>query len=212
MKEYYIIGSSGFAKEVYFLAENTLDKEIQFSGFIDFRPKEKEIVVRGRKERVIDENYFLSNIKPNENISLFMGIGDPKLINKLSITFKAYKFPNLINKKFVMDHSISMGSGNIITFGCVFTVDITIGSFNIFNLNSTIGHDTEIGSSNVFNPGTNISGGVIIGDTNLLGTNSTVLQYKNIGNNNTVGASCLINKDFDSGNLIVGIPGKVLKR
>jgi sugar O-acyltransferase (sialic acid O-acetyltransferase NeuD family) len=208
-KKYYIIGSGGFAKEVYFLAEQCLDKSIIFSGFIDFEPKFRSLVVRQKEENVIDEMYFLENIKPSSDIQIYLGIGDPKLIEKLSIKFQNYLFPNLIHPNFVGDiKSIHFGIGNIITAGCVFTVDIKVGSFNIFNLHTTIGHDCVIENFNVFNPGANISGGVNISSANLFGTNCTVLQMLKIGKNNIIGAASLANKNIDDGCVMVGVPAK----
>ena len=212
-KSYYILGSGGFAKEVYFLAEESLDSSNKFMGFIDFKPSKTTIIVRGAEEVVIDEEYFLDTIKPDSNIFIYMGIGDPELLEKLSIRFTNYNFPNLIHPNFVGDKkSIQLGKGNIITAGCVFTVDIEIGSYNIFNLNTTIGHDSLIADFNVFNPGANISGGVKINSGNLFGTNCTVLQMLQIGTNNIIGASSLANKNIHDNSIMVGVNAKKITR
>jgi sugar O-acyltransferase (sialic acid O-acetyltransferase NeuD family) len=212
-KNYYILGSGGFAKEVYFLADECLNDTYKFSGFIDFKPKTKSIIVRGIEEVVIDEDYFLENVKPSSDINIFHGVGDPLLLEKLSERFHNYTFPNLIHPNFVGDKkSIQLGNGNIITAGCIFTVDIKIGSNNVFNLNITIGHDCVIRDFNVFNPGANISGGVNIGSGNLFGTNCTVLQMLQIGKNNVIGASSLANKNIDDNSIMVGVPAKKIIR
>lgn len=212
-KQYYIIGSGGFAKEVYFLAENTLDSSHQFMGFIDKNPSVASIKVRGRMEEVIDEDFFLDNVLPNESLAVYNGVGDPNLLLKLTTKFKDYNFPNLIHSNFVGDtRSIVMGKGNIITAGCIFTVDISIGSFNIFNLSTTVGHDTIIGDCNIFNPGVNISGGVVIGNANLFGTNSTVLQLIQIKDRNILGASSMANKNIENDAVMIGSPAKLLVR
>ena len=212
-KQYYIIGSGGFAKEVYYLAECTLDDSYEFLGFIDFKPENDTIKVRGKIACVIDEDYFLNTIKPSSEINIYIGVGDPKLIEKLSLRFQHYHFPNLIHKSFVGDcNSIIFGKGNVITAGCIFTVDIEVGSFNVFNLNTTIGHDTVIKNCNVFNPGCNISGDVNIGSNNLFGTNSTVLQGLSVNDSNVLGASSLANKVIFSNSVMVGVPAKKLER
>ena len=212
-KKYYIIGSGGLAKEVHFLADQVLGELFNFKGFIDYNPQISKIKIRGKEENVLDEIYFLENILPNEDIYLYLGVGDPQLLNKLSKRFKGYNFPNLIHDNFVGDeNSIQFGSGNIVTAGCTFTVDIKIGSFNIFNLNTTVGHDTVVGNCNVFHPASNISGDVKIGSRNLFGTDSTVLQQLEIKNDNVIGGSTLINKPVDNGGIIVGVPGKNLKK
>jgi sugar O-acyltransferase (sialic acid O-acetyltransferase NeuD family) len=208
---YYILGSGGFAKEVYFLANECLDDTYIFGGFVDFKPSVKSVKVRGHSENVIDEDFFLKNIKPSCNVNIYHGIGDPTLLEKVSIKFKDYIFPNLIHPNFIGDtKSIHFGKGNIITAGCIFTVDIVVGSHNIFNLGTTLGHDSIIGDFNVFNPGANISGGVNINCGNLFGTNCTVLQMLQIGSKNIIGASTLANKNVSDNNTIVGVPGKVI--
>lgn len=212
-KEYYIIGSGGFAKEVHFLAEQVLGNKFNFKGFVDYNPKVKKIKIRGKEENVLAENYFIKNISPKEDICLIMGVGDPQLLDKLSKRFKDYNFPNLIHPGFIGDkNSIQFGNGNIITAGCVFTVDIKVGSYNIFNLNTTIGHDTVVGNCNVFHPASNISGDVKIGSRNLFGTDSTVLQQLKIDDDNVIGGSTLVNRPVENGAIVVGVPGKNIKK
>jgi sugar O-acyltransferase (sialic acid O-acetyltransferase NeuD family) len=211
-KDFYIIGNSGFAKEVLFLAKQTLNESYLFKGFIDYKPKSNVIFVLNDEYSIIDEEVFLNTIKPNENILVFIGIGNPDIIKKLSILYKNYKTPNLIHPNVIMhQNSVKFGIGNIVTSGCIFTVDINIGNFNIFNLNSTIGHDTVIENFNVINPGVNISGGVHIKENNLIGTNATILQYITIGSNNIIGASSLVNKNVDDNHVMVGVPAKPIK-
>ncbi|WP_299702425.1 acetyltransferase [uncultured Pontibacter sp.] len=209
----YIIGSGGFAKEVLRLLFD-IHGIYDFKGFIDYEPQLKNIFADGQEWPVLDESEFLRDNNPvSEDIALFLGIGDPKKNSEIIDKYNGFNFPNLIHPTFTgSSKSIKIGNGNIITAGCVFTVDIKIGSYNIFNLSSTVGHDSVIGNFNVINPGVNISGGVIIGDRNLLGVNSTVLQYLNIGDNSILGAGAVLTKDLLSNALAVGIPAKVLKQ
>lgn len=206
----YIIGNGGLAKEVLFLLTEINGSTNDFAGFIDFQPQSDEIHCLGGKFPVIDEEKFLkSNIK---DCNLFLGIGEPRLIQKVVEKFTGFNFPNLIHPS-VVGHfdSIKLGEGNIITAGCILTVDIFIGSFNILNLNTTIGHDTKIGNCNVFNPGSNISGALDISSGILFGTNSTVLQGLRIGSRSIVGAGSLVNKDVDEKTVVVGVPAKPIK-
>jgi sugar O-acyltransferase (sialic acid O-acetyltransferase NeuD family) len=207
--KYFIIGNGGFAKEVLFLSKEVFGTLNDFSGFIDYKPNLDSVLCMGAEYPVIDENEFLNLDK--FDCSVFLGIGDPKKIKKVVEKFSKYKFPNLIHPNVIMDKSVILGLGNIITAGCILTVDIVIGNFNIINLSTTIGHDTQIKNFNVFNPGSNISGRVSVGNGNLFGTNSTVLQGLNIGDNSTIGASSLINKNVDSNLVVVGVPAKAIK-
>ena len=176
--EAYILGNGGFAKEVWQIL--TEYSQYHIRGFVDLSPAETSTEVGGERVPVYQQTVFLDDFVGKE-VALFVGLGDPRLISKVTSTFKDFNFPNFIHPNAdVIGKHIKLGRGNIIASGCVFTVDIEIGSFNIFNLNTTIGHDVSIGDSNVFNPGSNVSGSVTIGNSNLLGTNCTVLQKKKI--------------------------------
>ena len=213
MRKYYIIGSGGFAKEVLFLSLQSLGDNHEFCGFIEHNANRKIFNCMNIDYPVHDEANFLKEILPQDNIDLYIGIGNPKLIASVYSKFKDYNFPNLIHPNFVGHlSSIQMGKGNIITAGCVFTVDIEIGHLNIFNLNTTVGHDAEIGNFNVFNPGCNVSGSVKIGDCNLFGTNSTILQGVGFGNYSTLGAGSLCNKEVGDNLIMVGVPAKPLQK
>lgn len=204
-KPIYILGSSGFAKEVYFLLKEINEYEVK--GFVDVVQKEN-IRFAEREYEIIKEDTFLQKENP-QSCLLAIGIGDPEIIKKLSGKFKSFVFPNLIHPTVVGDfQNIKLGLGNIVTAGVIFTTGIQVGNFNIFNLSATIGHDAKIGSFNVINPMVNISGGVEIGNANLIGVSATILQYKKIGNNSIVGASSLVTKDVEDSTVVMGVPAK----
>lgn len=214
MKKIYIFGTGGFAKEIYFLIFeiNNAKATFEVAGFIDLQPKSQHLEIGGNKFDVFDEDSFFKD-SLNADASFAIGIGNPKVLNSIKSKYLSeYDFPNLIHPNVIgLFETIQFGKGNIITAGCIFTVDIKIGSLNIFNLNSTLGHDSQIGDCNVINPGTNISGGVSIGSKNLLGTNSTILQYIKIGDNNLIGAGAMLNTNIGNNKVAVGLPAKEIK-
>lgn len=208
MSTIYILGSSGFAKEVYFLIQSIGKYSVK--GFIDIETKEA-VKIGNVTIPVYDENYLETL---DDTTRLAIGMGNPSVIEKLTKRLhKKFNFPNLIHPNTIGNfEDIQMGEGNIITANCIFTTTIKFGSFNIFNLNCTIGHDVVIGNCNVINPGVNISGGVKMGDRNLLGVNSTILQFKSIGNDAIIGAGSMVNKDVPDQTTVVGIPAKPLNK
>lgn len=215
MKEIYILGSGGFAKEVYFLIKeingSSAVPKYDFKGFIDIAT-EANLSIGTNCYPIINEEKFVHS--PGlKGVCLALGIGNPKILEVLHRKLSGeYVFPNLISPTAMGDwESIKMGEGNIITSGCIFTVDIVIGSFNIFNLNTTVGHDAIIESFNVINPGVNVSGGVRIGNVNLIGTNATILQNITIGSNSILGAASLLTKHLESNQVAIGVPAKPVK-
>jgi sugar O-acyltransferase (sialic acid O-acetyltransferase NeuD family) len=204
MKTCYIIGAGGFAKEVLLILKRR--GNFIFGGYLCHTPTETS--VGGNAVYSIES--FLKSTPPSENIEIYMGIGSPLVIEKISKEFKEYNFPNLVSPCVEIDESVTMGVGNIITKGVNLTVDIKIGSFNIFNLNITIGHDSVIGDFNVINPGATVSGSVTLGNCNLIGTGATILQNLTIGENNVIGGNGLLNKSVENDKTMVGVPCKEL--
>jgi sugar O-acyltransferase (sialic acid O-acetyltransferase NeuD family) len=207
MKDIFIIGTGGFAKEVHFLIRQIGGYKVK--AFVG-KEASNAIEAGGDLTPVIDEN----ELGKFKGYSLALGIGDPKLLLKLSEKFRQdFLFPNIIHPNVIADwKGIKLGEGNIICSGVNMTTDIQIGSYNIFNLCCTVGHDTVIGNCNVFNPGSNISGGINIEHGILLGTNATILQYRKIGANAIVGAAGLVTKDVESNTTVVGLPAKILSK
>src|SRR5690554_1296917 len=157
MEDIYIIGASGFAKEVYSLI--VIEKKYIVRGFIDFKPQDDFLVFKDSKIPIIDEDTFLKE-KELYNSNVAIGIGSPKVIETIFKKYKNYKFPNIISSKAIIGIDVEFGKGNIVTQNVIFTTHIKVGDGNIFNLSSTVGHDCAIGNFNVINPAVNISGGV----------------------------------------------------
>ncbi len=208
----YIFGTGDLARDLFCLIKdlNRSGKSYQFSGFIS-KPGETEQVRIGQETfQSIDESKV---VELSQNACFAMGMGDPKVIAKLAKKFSTLEFPNLIHPSAIADwETISLGRGNVITAGNVFTTGLKFGDFNYINNSCTIGHDTIIGSYNVINPGARVSGKVVIGDACLLGTNSTVLQGLKIESGVTLGACALATKDILSAGTYIGIPAKEMKR
>jgi len=213
VKDIYILGSGGFAKEVAFLIEyinNVRTKKWNIIGYIDkkeFKGKEN-----GKYKVILSDEELIDT---NKQINVVIGIGNPKICYRVITYLKSNNkiiFPNIIFPKTVGDwNDIILGEGNIITANNIFTTNIKIGSFNIFNLNCTVGHDVIIGNFNVFNPSVNISGNVAIGNNNLFGTGSKIIQNLEIGNGVVIGAGGVVVKDIIESGTYVGIPVKRIK-
>jgi sugar O-acyltransferase (sialic acid O-acetyltransferase NeuD family) len=219
MKTMYIFGSGGFSKEVAYLVnaistheEN--DEDYKLGGFLDTNPTNSTLKIGNKEIPMIDEETFFNSFSKNEDTFFSIGIGDPKIREKIFTKYsKQLNFPNLIHPSTTGDfQSIKIGTGNIITAGCCFTVDISIGSSNIFNLNVTVGHDCKIASNNVINPGVNISGSVEIGESSLIGTGATILQELSIGSYSIIGAGSVVTKSVDDNSLAVGLPARTIKK
>jgi sugar O-acyltransferase (sialic acid O-acetyltransferase NeuD family) len=203
MKDIYIFGAGGFAREVVYLIRDT--KEYCVKAFVDIQDA-NPIEVDGQIIDVISEKKF-RNICITSPTNAAIAIANNTIAKQIISRFKNIcTFPNIIHPTTIFYGRMEIGIGNIITLGSFFSEHSCIGSFNRFNIQCGIGHDTIIGSFNQFNSGCKISGAVTIGDENFFGVNSVVLQNVKIGNNNTIGAASLIIHTIKDGNSYIGVP------
>jgi len=212
MNDIVIFGSGGMAREVAFLIEeiNRASARWNILGFVETDPQRVGQQV-GKYQVYCTEEELL-----DKKVAAAIGIGTPATIHKIASRFadrSNVDFPNLVHPSVMRDEArVTLGRGNILCAGNIFTTDIAIGSFNIFNLNCTYGHDVRIADCCVFSPGINMSGGVEMGSRCLVGAGATILQYLKIGDEVTVGAGSVVTKDVASGTTVVGIPAKPFNR
>ena len=214
VKTIYIVGTSGFAKEVAQLIR-TVDNNEQAWGRICYVSESKVDIGRklcyGSVDRVDDDLVSIG-----ESVDVVLALGDPKIRSRVYENLKINKklnFPNIIHPDCKIDlNYVSLGIGNILTSGVKITCDINIGNFNILNLNSTVGHDVRIGSFNTLNPGCSVSGFVSIGDQCLIGTCSCVIDKVDIVSNVKVGAGAVVAKSIIEHGTYVGIPARKLAK
>ena len=94
---------------------------------------------------------------------------------------------------------IHLGDGSNVQENCVFHTDM--GFPLVIGINCTIGHKAMLH-------------GCTIGDNTLIGMGATILNGAKIGKNCLIGAGALIaeNKVIPDGSLVMGAPGKVIRR
>ena len=203
MKDIYIFGASGYARETAFIIQ---ELKFNIKAFIDIKSNDVEISINEFSYPVISEDSFY-DLCLNNNICAVIAIADTNTTEKIIFRFQGIcEFPNIIHPSSNLYGSYNIGEGNVISYNCVFTDNIKIGSFNRFNIGITVGHDVTIGNNNQFNPSSNISGNVTIENNNLFGVNSVVLQGLNLCSNNIIGASSLVVKNISKAGTYIGIP------
>lgn len=206
----YILGTGGFAREVYFLIEEMgLKKE--FGGFLEpihvWKPEFESKTIYGHKILHLED----FNSSKDEAI---IGISDPYLRHKI-VTEQLpadTHYPKLIHPNTNISKYVKIMEGAIITAGCVITVDITIGKQCQLNPYTTIGHDCIIGDYFTSTFAVNISGNCNIGNFVFLGTNSSIKQGVNICDNVTIGMGGVVVKDITEEGIYIGNPLKKLEK
>lgn len=212
MKNIAIYGAGGLGREVACLLQMINEREPTWKliGFFD----------DGREKGSANEyGKILGGItelnKWHEKLSIVIAIGSPHIVNKIvtNINNLNIDFPNIIAPEtvFIDEKHFSMGHGNLISHGCLFSTNVTIGDFNCFNGAITVGHDTTIGNFNSIMPGVRVSGEVRIAERNFLGVGSIVLQQVKIGSDTVIGAGSVIIRKTKDGNTYLGNPATIMK-
>ena len=145
-------------------------------------------------------------------VSVVVAVGSPKYLELLpsKITNPLIDFPNIVapNVFYFDKDSVSMGKGNIVTFGCRFSCDVQLGDFNVLDGCISLGHDVVIGNNNMLFPEVRISGQTVLGDRNYFGSRCFVSQGLRIGNDNRFGAGSFVLRKIKDGGLYMGNPAK----
>ena len=208
MKDIYIIGASGFGREVAWLLEELSEWNIK--GFIDDNE-----TIQGEKINgitVIGTVDFLLGRKEETNVVI--AIGSPSVRSMIYEKLKFNNnilFPNIIEKNVRIDKTIKMGIGNIICSHSILTVNIELGNFNHVNLDCTVGHDVIMNDFITVYPSVNISGNVEIGNYCEIGTGTQIIQGKSIVDNVIIGAGAGVVKNIKESGTYVGCPVRRIK-
>jgi sugar O-acyltransferase (sialic acid O-acetyltransferase NeuD family) len=212
----FIIGSAGFAKEVFWLL-NELGVAPQNSYQVKYFVAKDNVDEAIDECAVIDEDHFSRLLQEEPSNNAFISIGSPAIKKSIYDRFKEsenLKFPNIIHPSVIYDHrkdKLKMGEGNIICAGNILTTAITLGSYVHLNLGCTLGHDSIIGDFVTVSPGCHISGNVKIGERVFIGTGAVILEKVSICDDVIIGAGAVVAKSITESGTYVGVPVKKIK-
>lgn len=208
MKNIYIVGASGFGREVAWLIEEL--EEWNVIGFIDDNNGLQNTLINDIP--VVGGVSFLNTI--NGEVNVVIAVGNPvirkKIVEQLSSNSNIM-YPNIIAKDVRVSKHIDLGIGNIICSGTILTINIKLGDFNHINLSCTVGHDVVMNNYITVYPSVNISGNVTIGNYCELGTGTKIIQGIEITENVIIGAGSVVVKDIIENGIYVGVPVRKIK-
>lgn len=209
MKDILIYGFGGFGHEVACLIDhiNRVKPTWNVLGYID---DGVEAGTECKYGRVLGNCDTLNAW--DKPVSVVIAIGSCKALEVVSkkIVNPNVEFPNIVapNVFYFDEESVTMGRGNIVTFGCRFSCNTHLGDFNVLNGNISLGHDATLGNYNVLFPETRISGQTSVGDRNFFGARCFVAQCLKVGNDCRFGAGAYILRKTRDGYLYMGNPAK----
>ena len=207
-----IIGTGGFGREVLDVLEavNQVETRYEILGFIT------EPGFQNPGELINDKpvlGYYDWLEQNKDQVRAICGVGAPA--TRLRLIRQAeqmgVQFFSVIHPRAILTRWVKLGTGSIITAGCILTNNITIGEHVHLNLDCTVGHDVVIEDCVTVSPGVHISGNVRLEEGSFIGTGANLIEGKTIGRWAVVGAGSVVVKDVPANSTAVGIPAAVIK-
>ena len=212
MERLAILGDGGFAREVFFLAQEIggAGAGFEVAAFI-VQDADPGANLLGRP-LVSDRD-----VGQLENISFITGMGRPavkrKVVELIHERLPNAHFATLVHPNTVAatdpvfgDQALKVDPGAVVSAGNLITVNVRLGSHSHLNLDCTVGHDTVIEEFVTVSPGVHISGNVYIESGAFIGTGANLIEGVRIGRDAVVGAGACVIRDVDPGTTVVGVP------
>ena len=102
--------------------------------------------------------------------------------------------------------------GTILMHHAILNAGATVGVNCIINNKALIEHDTVIGDHCHISTSVVINGNCKVGEASFVGSNSVLIQGIELGKECVVGAGSVIIHDCQSGTIIAGNPGKIIRK
>ena len=209
MKKIFFIGNGGHFKEQYYLVLDCLkNKNLDFelSGIITNNTDDSKI------DKITNLRiYHEKEIHYNNDIYIYISIGDPIVREKIINKYKNFNFFTMIHPSSYVSPGSKIGKGCTISPNVVVAGNAVIRDFNNLNFNSNISHDCLIDVNNTFSPGSKIMGNCEVGSNNFFGASCVVIPKVKIGNKNIIAANSTITKNIKNNCLMAGSPAIVKK-
>lgn len=209
MKNLIIIGVGGFAREVYWHAQNSIGfgTDWQIKGFLDGDVKlsEEEYKKIPEKIPVIGD---VENYKICDDDVFTCAIGTPKVRKKLieKILSRGGNFINLISKDSYIVPTAKIGIGIILAPKTFLNDLVFVDNFVVINSMSGAGHDAKIGKFSCIMANVNITGGTQIGEEVFVGSSTVFMPKSKVGDGAFIGAGSVILKKVRAGAKVFGNP------
>ncbi|MCS3871079.1 acetyltransferase EpsM [Chryseobacterium ginsenosidimutans] len=193
----YLFGASGHGKVV---ADIAIENGIEITAFIDHDVNKTECYGFPVIHNIIDKE------KP-----LIITIGDNLARKKIAEKI-ANKVEKLIHPKSIISHTSKIGKGTVVMGGVTINADGFIGEHCIINTNSSIDHECHIEDFVHISPNVALAGNIYIGEGSHIGIGAAIIQNINIGKWCVIGAGAVILKDVPDYSVVVGNPGRIIKK
>lgn len=202
-----IAGAGGHALELLdILLIDNLDEEFYF-----YDDKTGIKLFEGRYP--IIDNINVLEIQFSKDPRFILGTGNPFTRKYFFDLFTSLggKLNNVKGKNTSFSNFYINNQSDIFSL-CFIGAKTCLGLGSLINTGAQIHHEVFIGEFSEVNPGAVILGKAQVGNFSSIGANVTVLPKIKIGNNVIIGAGSVITENIPDNVLVVGVPGKIIKK
>ena len=207
LKHLIIIGVGGFAREVYWHAQDShgYGTEWDLKGFLDGDVKLEAEEYEKLKLPVLGD---VNTYEIQKDDVFICAVAEPSIKKKLVgyITKRKGRFINLIHKTAIVHGTVKMGIGNIISSLDTIHDHVVIGDFVTINNRSGLGHDARIGDYSSIMGLVGISGGTRIGKETYWATNSIAMPNSKIDDGAFIGVASVVFRHVKENQKVFGNP------
>lgn len=216
MKKLIILGGSGIGMIAASVAEDLGDYEIK--GFLNDRIEVGSEIGKFKKFPVIGKTEDLKGFLKDSNTYFFIAYvglqNEKETFKKISnLNIPPERFATLIHPTAIIPNGYCrIGNGVLFSPLCQLSPDTNISDNCILLPNSFVGHDSILQQfAHVATNGV-VGANVNVGKAVHIGSNATIREKVSIGDYSLIGAGSVILKDVPENAVVVGNPGRILKK
>ena len=207
LKHLIIIGVGGFAREVYWHAQDSFGygTEWDLKGFLDGDVRLEEEEYRKLKLPLWGD---VNDYQIQEDDVFICAIANPKVKKKIVelVRERGGEFINLIHRTAIIHETARLGTGNILCpFDTIHDYSV-MGNYITLNGRVGISHDVEVGDYSSIMGVVSINGWAKVGKCTFWGTNSVAMPYSKIEDDAFVGVGGVVFKRVRKGQKVFGNP------
>lgn len=208
MSQLVIIGASGFAREMFDLANTCYghDPDFHIKGFLSDGPSNIEEMGYPPVLSKVAEY----EIQPDDVFFCAIGkVSDRKKTVEI-IQAKGGRFINLIHPTAIISPSVSLGTGVGIKAFCVLAADVTVEDFSFLQSSVIMGHDVHIGRFCQINSFAFFAGFARVHDLCTINAGAKLIQNTVVEEGAVVGVGSVVLKKVKKGTTVFGMPAKTI--
>lgn len=213
MKHLIIIGASGFSRDMFFVAKESIGylDTFDIKGFIVHKEEYLNSLDGYEDYPPILGTIYSYNIEKDDVFIIALGDVDTKSKVGDYMKAKGAKFLTLIHKNAQLRNNVVVGEGCVIESYAHIGSDVVIGDNCLIQAFACVAHDCYVGDYSRIDVRVLLTGGAKVGKKVTIHSNAVINQKIVVEDESTVAAMSFVIRNVKSGTTVMGNPAKRLE-